>query len=205
MALDPSLAVEVRGWFSKAGKDLATAEYELQAEPPFAEDILFHSQQAVEKSLKGFLSWHGIPFRKTHNLIELGEVCCQVDRSLEPLLRRAAPLTEYAWKFRYPGDDEDPSPEEAGSALNSAGGIRTIFEERQEMQISYDEEADALYIRLLEGEFQCRTVRMTSDIALDFAAGEKIVGIEVLGASHLFKNPEAPQVELRHLVPQVAA
>jgi uncharacterized protein YuzE len=73
------------------------------------------------------------------------------------------------------------------------------------MQISYDKEADALYIRLLEGDFQCRSVRVTDDIALDFGAGEKIVGIEVLGASHLFKNPEAPQVELRHLLPQVAA
>ena len=73
------------------------------------------------------------------------------------------------------------------------------------MEISYDKEADALYIRLLDGNFQCRTVRVTDDISLDFAAGEKIVGIEVLGASHLFKNPEAPQVELRHLLPQVAA
>jgi uncharacterized protein YuzE len=73
------------------------------------------------------------------------------------------------------------------------------------MEISYDKEADALYIRLLEGNFQCRTVRVTDDISLDFASGEKIVGIEVLGASHLFKNPEAPQVELRHLLPQVAA
>ena len=73
------------------------------------------------------------------------------------------------------------------------------------MQISYDKEADALYIRLLEGDFQCRSVRVTDDISIDFAAGEKVVGIKVLGASHLVKNPEAPQVELRHLLPQVAA
>ncbi len=72
------------------------------------------------------------------------------------------------------------------------------------MQISYDKEADALYIRLLDGDVPCRTVRVTADISLDFVAGEKIVGIEVLGASRLFKNPEAPQVELRHLLPQVA-
>jgi len=32
-----------------------------------------------------------------------------------------------------------------------------------------------------------------------------LVGIEVLGASLLFKDPAAPQVELRHLLPQVAA
>lgn len=73
------------------------------------------------------------------------------------------------------------------------------------MQIIYDKDADALYIRLLDGDFQCRTVRVTDDIALDFAPGEKLVGIEVLGASHLFKDPEAPGAELRHLVPQVAA
>ena len=73
------------------------------------------------------------------------------------------------------------------------------------MQISYDREADAVYIRLREGDFQCRTVRVTGDIALDFAAGEQLIGIEVLGASHLFSNPEAPFVELKHLLPQVAA
>ena len=72
------------------------------------------------------------------------------------------------------------------------------------MQISYDKEADALYIRLLDGSFQCRNVRVTDDISLDFAAGEKLVGIEILGESYLFKDPEAPQVELRHLLPQVA-
>lgn len=72
------------------------------------------------KSLKAFRSWHRIPFRKTHNLVELGEACCQIDQSLEPLLRRAAPLTEYAWKFRYPGDPEEATAEEAGTALATA-------------------------------------------------------------------------------------
>lgn len=32
------------------------------------------------------------------------------------------------------------------------------------MQMSFDKEADALYIRLLEGDFQCRVVRVTDDI-----------------------------------------
>lgn len=68
------------------------------------------------------------------------------------------------------------------------------------MKLTYDKEADALYIRLLEGDHQCRVVRLTEDIALDFAAGEKLVGIEVLGASRLFETPEAPAVELQDLV-----
>lgn len=45
------------------------------------------------------------------------------------------------------------------------------------MQITYDREADALYIRLLAGEYQCRVVGLTEDIALDFATGEKLARI----------------------------
>ena len=71
------------------------------------------------------------------------------------------------------------------------------------MRISYDKEGDALYIRLLEGEYQCRVVRLTDDIALDFASGEQLVGIEVLGASRLFDTPNAPSIELKDLLPRV--
>lgn len=73
------------------------------------------------------------------------------------------------------------------------------------MKIEYDREADAMYIRLLEGDFQCRNVRLTGDIALDFAAGEQLVGIEVLGASRLFKKPGEPVIELKDLLPKVVA
>jgi uncharacterized protein YuzE len=71
------------------------------------------------------------------------------------------------------------------------------------MRITYDKEVDALYIRLLEGEYECRVVRLTDDIALDFSAGEKLVGFEVLGASRLFKEPQSPTVELQDLLPRV--
>jgi HEPN domain-containing protein len=124
MPHDPALLAEVRAWLAKVVKDLAAAEYESRAEPPFAEDIALHSQQAAEKSLKAFLSWHQLPFRKTHNLVELGEACNQIDQSLEDVLRRAAPLTEYAWKFRYPGDPEEATAEEAAEALSTA---REVF------------------------------------------------------------------------------
>jgi len=71
------------------------------------------------------------------------------------------------------------------------------------MSIAYDERADALYIRLLEGQHQCRLVRLTDDIALGFAVGEKLVGIEILGASRLFEKPDTPTVELQDLLPRV--
>jgi hypothetical protein len=48
-------------------------------------------------------------------------------------------------------------------------------------------------------------VRLTDDIALDFAAGEQLVGIEVLEASRLFKEPDVPSIELKDLLPQISA
>jgi HEPN domain-containing protein len=75
-------------------------------------DVLFHCQQA-EKSFKALLAWHDVLFRKTHSLEELGEQCLLLDSSLAPLADRAVPLTEYAWKFRYPGEYGEPSVDEA--------------------------------------------------------------------------------------------
>jgi uncharacterized protein YuzE len=73
------------------------------------------------------------------------------------------------------------------------------------MKITYDKEADALSIRLLEGNYQCRVVRLTDDVALDFAAGEELVGIGVLGASRLFERPEDLSIELKDLLAKVVS
>ncbi len=76
---------------------------------------------------------------------------------------------------------------------------------RCKMKISYDKEADALYFRLIEGEHECRVVRLTDDIAIDFAEGEKMVGIEILGASRLFKEPDLPEIDIKNLIPIVVS
>lgn len=68
------------------------------------------------------------------------------------------------------------------------------------MKISYDKESDALYIRFLEGDFECRVVRLTDDIALDFAAGERLVGMEILGASIMFETPDRPTIDLQDVL-----
>jgi len=117
MPLDPERISETRAWLAKAAEDLRAAHFERAAQPPLTSDIVFHAQQAAEKAMKGLLSWHDRPFRKTHNLVELGEACATVDGTLENLLRRAAPLTEYAWKFRYPGEPDTPPPDESEAAL----------------------------------------------------------------------------------------
>ena len=130
MPLDPVRMAEVKGWLVKAGIDMRAAEHDRTAEPPITADMVFHAQQEVEKSLKAFLSWHDKPFRKTHNLVELGEQCSELDASLEPSLRRATILTEYAWKFRYPGEPEEPDEEEADEAVELAREVNESILDR---------------------------------------------------------------------------
>ena len=54
-------------------------------------------RQAAEKAVKAYLTFHQIPFRKTHNLTELGSQCARIDPALEPILREAASLSDYAY------------------------------------------------------------------------------------------------------------
>lgn len=109
---------DVRAWLRKAALDLRAAEHEASTpELGLWGDVVFHAQQAIEKSYKAFLAWHDAPFRKTHNLEELGTACAEIDDSLRLLAALSAPLTEYAWKYRYPGESEDPGAEESKRAL----------------------------------------------------------------------------------------
>ena len=72
------------------------------------------------------------------------------------------------------------------------------------MRISYDSETDALYIRLLEGEHQCRTLRLTDEVALNIGEGETLVGIEILDAKEVLGQGSLPTVILEN-VPLVKA
>lgn len=123
MPPDAARAAETADWLQKARGDLRGAEVDLAADPPLLEDAAFHAQQAVEKALKAFLVWHERPFRKTHDLGEIGQLCTAVDPSLEPLCRRADALTVYAWAFRYPSDVVAPLLEEVGEASALAGEV----------------------------------------------------------------------------------
>jgi uncharacterized protein YuzE len=53
------------------------------------------------------------------------------------------------------------------------------------MKISYDSEIDALYIKLVEGNQECRTLQLTEEIALNIGQDELLVGIEILDAKEI--------------------
>jgi len=69
------------------------------------------------------------------------------------------------------------------------------------MKISYDPEIDALYIRLLDGKHECRSVRLSDEVALNIGANEKLVGIEILDARAVLGSGKIPAVIVEGLRP----
>lgn len=67
------------------------------------------------------------------------------------------------------------------------------------MKISYDKEVDAVYIKLIDGDQQCRTLRLNDEILLNIGKGETLVGIEILDASEVLANGNLPDVVLENI------
>lgn len=67
------------------------------------------------------------------------------------------------------------------------------------MKISYYPEVDALYIRLIEGKYECRTLRLNEEIALNIGPGEKLVGIEILDAKEVLGSGQLPNLVVENL------
>lgn len=62
---------DLKEWVFIAKSDLDSASYLTHMKPFPTAIICYHSQQCVEKLLKGFLALNGRPVPKTHNLLML--------------------------------------------------------------------------------------------------------------------------------------
>jgi len=118
MTAEELLLDETFTWVEKAQRDLQSARL-LMAGQEYG-NALYHCQQAAEKALKAFLTYHQTPFRKTHELNELFADILAIDHSLQPVLDQANKLSDYAWKFRYPGAPYEPDAAEASEGLQRA-------------------------------------------------------------------------------------
>ncbi len=114
---DPIRCADTRAWLEKARGDLRASRSLLDADESLFAQVCFHCQQAAEKALKGFLTWHDVPFRKTHDPGAIGRECVEIDPALESLCARAVQLAVYAWESRYPQKRDDPTRDEAREAL----------------------------------------------------------------------------------------
>ena len=112
-------------WFNKGNNDLASGNYLLTMPDPSTDNICFHSQQAAEKYLKGFLVFHDVEAPRIHGIEELISMCVKIDSEFSKLYDIGSDLSGYAVEVRYPTEvDNEITLEEAQHALEIAGKFK---------------------------------------------------------------------------------
>ncbi len=117
----------VAQWIAKATQDLTAATTLLGAEPPLFYPACFHAQQAAEKFLKAFLTFHQIEFPKTHSIGDLLDLSRRTAPDLADKLRDTVALTPFGVELRYPGDAPEPDLTEAQQAIAMAERVRNAI------------------------------------------------------------------------------
>jgi HEPN domain-containing protein len=113
----------VLGWLQVANADLEVARVCLEMARPQPGIAAYHSQQAAEKVLKGYLVFAGIDFGKTHNLDELGGAVTAAFPEDDELLRPLRAWTNGAIAYRYPDEPSPPPIPSTEELLTALGQI----------------------------------------------------------------------------------
>ena len=96
---------ELRQWFSLAKQNLEIAKHLLATfHPTPVESICNNCQQSAEKYLKGYLFINNIEPPKTHNLVDLLDMCTNIQLGFSTFERKCDFLTNFAVMPRYPND-----------------------------------------------------------------------------------------------------
>lgn len=112
-----------REWLKKANHNLITARSVLSLEDGPTDTPCFHAQQAVEKALKGMLTFHGEAFGRTHDLLALLDLVSPFLPELARFEEALGAMSDYAVETRYPGDAMEPDRIDAIEALQVAGQV----------------------------------------------------------------------------------
>jgi HEPN domain-containing protein len=101
MPHDPILVEDTRNWLVKANEDLEVSAILINQKPPMVTGAAFHAQQAAEKVLKAFLTWHDQPFRKRHDLKRISQARQKIDATLATATSRVTSMTPWAIESRH--------------------------------------------------------------------------------------------------------
>ena len=116
----------VHAWLFKAQHDLAPAQRLAEGEDPLLDTAIYHCQQSAEKAVKGFLVYHDVRVRKTHDITELSADAAKIAADYAALDDGAERLTEYAVGFRYPNMQLEPTRAEFEQAYQDAAQFLSI-------------------------------------------------------------------------------
>jgi HEPN domain-containing protein len=93
---------DVIEWIQIAEEDFYAAQLLNQAERKPMEIICYHCAQAIEKYLKGYLTYIGIMPEKTHNLLLLLQSCIENNIAFENIRIECGLLNKFTNEIRYP-------------------------------------------------------------------------------------------------------
>ncbi len=118
-------------WLRKADHDLLNIANNVAAEQVPWDTVCFHAQQAVEKTLKAFLVFHGQDPPRTHDLVALLARGVRYAASLADLEKDCRNLTYFAVSTRYPDDlfeaEEADGREMADAARRACTRLRALL------------------------------------------------------------------------------
>ena len=124
---------ESREWIKIALEDLEAAKCLIKEE--LYRMVCYHSQQAVEKSLKAILTEHQADFKKTHNIIDLKNEAVSFGYEIK-FADEDLVFLNSIYRIRYPSDTgllpySEPNKEDAEKAINIANNfivqIQSLF------------------------------------------------------------------------------
>ena len=116
---------DVIEWIQIAEDDFYSAQILNQAVRKPFEIICYHCAQAVEKYLKGYLTFNEIVPEKTHNLLLLLDLCIGKDIIFEKIRTECSLLNKFTNEIRYPHRIEIKE-EDVIYSIDSADRIRSI-------------------------------------------------------------------------------
>ncbi len=120
------------GWIKKADRDIISARKLFESE--IYDYSLFHSQQAVEKYLKAFLTYHNKPFSKTHDITLLLKKCIEIDDSFRELIKMEVDkLYPRGVMVRYPEIEDEILESEAEESIAIAEKVKKFVLEKLKM------------------------------------------------------------------------
>ena len=86
--MDSAKHEEVQQWLIKSQRDLKVAWVLFKHEESLLDSVVYHCQRSAEKSLKAYLTYQNITFRKTHDLDVLIDLCSLSERTSFPRFKR---------------------------------------------------------------------------------------------------------------------
>ncbi|MFO7902402.1 MAG: HEPN domain-containing protein [Planctomycetota bacterium] len=110
-------------WIRNAEHDLLSAKAVIASAYDITDLPCFFARQTVEKSLKALLTWHGVSFGKTHDLLVLLAEAVMFQPSFSDDRTLYEQLTGFAVEMRYPSSMSEPSLQEARRFVSEAQEI----------------------------------------------------------------------------------